>query len=66
MYYKLYLVVVALAIGGDSKRGAGLGGRARALLDLANTRTNDTRPSGRKFHACANVCIWTVMLPLRP
>ena len=55
MYYKLYLVVVALAIGGDSKRGAGLGGRARALLDPANKRTNDTRPSCRKFHCSMHV-----------
>jgi hypothetical protein len=55
-----------LTIGGDSKRGPGLGGRVRAFLDLANKRTNDTRFNGRKFHACANVCIWTVMLLLWP
>jgi hypothetical protein len=28
--------------------------------------SNDTRSSGRKFHACANVCIWTVMLHVAP
>jgi hypothetical protein len=33
---------------------------ARALLDLANKRNNDTRPSGRKVHAFAKVFIWTV------
>ena len=33
-----------------------------ALLDLANKRTNDTRPSGRGLYACVNVRIWTVML----
>ena len=46
-----------LVTGGDSKRGAGLGERARALLDLANKCNNDTKPGGRKFRACANVCI---------
>ena len=37
--------------------------RAR-LLDITNKRTNVTESSGRKCHACENVCVWTVMLPL--
>jgi hypothetical protein len=44
-----------LAISRNSKRGAGVGGRACALLDLANKRTstNDTTSSGNRFYACA-------------
>ena len=32
-----------------------------ALIMLSNTRLN-----GRKFYACVNVCIWTVVLSLWP
>ena len=42
---------------GLKRLGEGFGGRARALLDLANKRTNDTRFNGTKFHAC-EMCVY--------
>ena len=47
------------------ERGS-VAGCARALLDLAKKRTNDTKPSGRRFYEFEKVCILTVMLLLRP
>ena len=52
-----------------SKTGKVSGGRARALLDLATKRINDTRPSCScliNALSCANLPMWIVMLLLFP